>query len=173
MGDSPDSPAPTGPEAFNDTVQQGLEAYAVITLDTDGVILQWSSGAEKIFGYTPPEIVGQPFKVLFTPEDQAANKPGQELGKAATGDTAEDQRWHVRRNGTRVWVTGTVRAARDESGDLTGFAKIARDITSQKLEELQRDALLAREQQARSQAELRWKHLEEISENLPAAIALV
>jgi PAS domain S-box-containing protein len=174
MNNRADSPAPPPePQVPSDTLLQGLESYAVITLDTSGKILEWSTGAETIFGYAASEIIGQPFSVLFTPEDQAANRPAQELSGAAGGDTSEDQRWHVRKDGTRIWVSGTVRAAWNESGELTSFVKIAREITSHKLAELQREALLQREQQARAQAEQSWKRLEEISENIPAVIGLV
>jgi PAS domain S-box-containing protein len=164
---------PPDPTSGSETIRQGLEDYAVITLDTNGTILQWSSGAERIFVYAQSEIIGRPVALLFTPEDQLENGPAQELGLAARQDTAEDQRWHLRKDGTRIWVSGTVRAVRNETGELSGFTKIARDITSQKLQELQRDAKLTQEQTARVEAERRWKHLEEVFENAPVAIIML
>ncbi len=70
-------PAFREPDHANpDVLDQGLKNYAVVTLDPHGRIVQWSAGAEKIFGYTAAEITGQHFGVLFTPEDQAANRQG-------------------------------------------------------------------------------------------------
>jgi PAS domain S-box-containing protein len=160
-------------EPSTDTLLQGLEDFAVVTLDPEGRIVQWSTGAEKTFAYQPAEVLGHSFDLLFTPEDQAAGAPAREMNTAASSGMSEDQRWHVRKNGTRIWVSGTIRAVRDESGVLTGFSKVACDITGQKLTELQREALLAREQMARTQAEQMWKYLEEISENIPAVVGLV
>src|SRR5215831_14160940 len=157
----------------SDVLHQSLQDYALITLDPDGHIMRWSAGAEKMFGYQQSEVAGQSFKMLFTPEDQAANAPARELGEAARSGKAEDQRWHVRKGGSRIWVMGIVRALRTEGGELTGFSKVAREVTSQKLEEMQRDAALHREQAGRLKAEKRWKYLEDIFESLPAIVALV
>jgi PAS domain S-box-containing protein len=156
-----------------DFLRQALQDYAVVTLDSSGKIVQWSDGAERIFGWPASEVVDRSFNLLFTPEDQAADKPGEELGRAARGEASPDERWHMRKDGTRIFISGIVRALRDESGKLISFSKIARDITGQKLAEMQREALLAREQAAPEQAESRWRYLEEIFESLPAAVGLV
>jgi len=169
----PDTQDPTTPEASTETVRETLQDYAMITMNRAGEIVQWSDGAEKVFGYKADDIVGRSFDILFTPEDQEARRPATELSVAAAGKMSEDERWHMRNDGSRIWVTGTVRALTDENGEVTGFAKLARDITSKKLLDLQRDRQLAAEQMAREEAERRWKNLEEISENIPALIALL
>ncbi len=161
------------PASDPEAIRQGLEDYAVIAIDPSGTISQWSSGAERIFGYAQSDIVGRPIATLFTPEDKAANRPAEELSNAARRDTTEDERWHLRKDGARIFVAGTVRAIRNENGELTGFTKIAREITVQKLQELQRDAQLAQEQAARVEAERRWKQLEELFESAPFAITAV
>jgi PAS domain S-box-containing protein len=154
-------------------LSQSLKDYAVITLDREGTIVDWSSGAERIFGYTAEEIAGEHFAAIFTPEDLASNRPVEELRNAMTEQTAEDQRWHMRKDGSRVFLSGTVCPLRNDAGELTGFSKIARDITSQKLAELQKEALLERERAARELAEREWKHMEEIADQIPAGIAVV
>jgi PAS domain S-box-containing protein len=169
----PHTQDPTTPEASTETVRETLQDYALITMNPQGEIVQWSDGAEKVFGYKADDIVGRSFAILFTPEDQEAGRPDTELSVAAGGKMSEDERWHMRNDGSRIWVTGTVRALTDENGEVTGFAKLARDITSKKLLDLQRDRQLASEQMAREEAERRWKNLEEISENIPALIALL
>ncbi len=162
-------PDPASPK----TVSQSLKEYAVITLNREGHIVEWSSGAQKIFGYTREQIKGRHFADLFTPEDQAAGRPAQELRNATNRESAEDQRWHMRKDGGRVFLSGTVCTLQNEAGELTGYSKVARDITSQKLAELQKEALFEREQAAREQAERQWKQLEEIADRIPASVGLV
>jgi PAS domain S-box-containing protein len=156
-----------------EVLRQALQDYAVITLDADGKILQWSKGAERIFGWQESEVGGRSFDLLFVPEDQKAKRPAEELGRAVRGEASPDERWHIHKNGRRIFVAGIVRAIRNESGELTGFSKVAREITAQKLAQLQQEATLYREQARRMEAEKRWKYLEEIFENLPAIVALV
>jgi PAS domain S-box-containing protein len=162
-------PSPASPEVL----RQSLKDYAVVTLNREGRIVQWSSGAEKIFGYTVAEITGRHFGVLFTPEDQAARRPEEELRNATSEESAVDERWHVRKDGGRIWLSGTVCAVQNPAGEVTGYSKVARDITSQKLAELQKETLLERERAAREQAEREWKRLEEIADRIPAIIGLV
>ena len=162
-------PNPASPEVL----RQSLKDYAVITLDREGRIVQWSSGAEKIFGYKPAEIIGQGFAMLFTPEDQATRRPEEELHNATPEESAVDERWHMRKDGGRIWLSGTVCVVQNAAGELTGYSKVARDITSQKLAELQKESLLERERAAREQAEREWKRLEEIADRIPANIGLV
>src|SRR5579885_5574 len=156
-----------------EVLRQALQDYAVITLDPDGKILQWSEGAQSIFGWQESEVTGRSFDLLFAPEDQAANKPAEELGRALRGEASPDERWHVHKQGRRIYVAGIVRAIRNETGEITGFSKVAREITAQKLQQLQQEADLHREQARRMEAERRWKYLEEIFENLPAIVVLV
>jgi PAS domain S-box-containing protein len=166
-------PFPSTVPEHTAALRESLQDYAVITLDPAGKILQWSAGAQRIFGYEQSDVVGRSFALLFTPEDQAANQLAEELTNATRSGVSESDRWHMRKDGARIWVAGLVRASRDESGELTGFSKIAREVTTRKLADLRREALLLHEQAARVEAERRWKHLEEISENIPAFIGLV
>ncbi|HEY7390918.1 MAG TPA: PAS domain S-box protein [Bryobacteraceae bacterium] len=156
-----------------EVLRQALQDYAVITLDVDGKILQWSEGAEKVFGWQESEVAGRSFDLLFSPEDQAASKPAEELGRAVRGEASPDERWHIHKMGRRIFVAGIVRAIRNESGEITGFSKVAREITAQRLQQLQQEADLYREQARRVEAEKRWKYLEEIFENVPAIVALI
>ncbi len=106
--------------------------YAIIMLDTSGRISSWNTGAERILGYSETEIVGQPGALLFTQEDQAAGIPQNEISTALNEGQANDERWHVRKDGTRFWASGYLFALRDHSEKLRGFAKIMRDITERK-----------------------------------------
>ncbi|WP_166395720.1 PAS domain S-box protein [Rubrobacter marinus] len=106
--------------------------YAIFMLDLDGRVASWDEGARRLFGYTDEEILGEPGSALFTPEDVRSGVPERQLEKAAEEGRAEDERWYLRKDGSRVWASGFVRPIRDESGDLRGFAKVARDITHRK-----------------------------------------
>ena len=104
--------------------------YAIFTMMEDGVIDSWNAGAERMFGYTADEIVGANFELLFTPEDRAVGMPLKELAEARRSGHAADERYHVRKNGTRFYCSGVARQL--GAGGL-GFAKIARDLTGQRL----------------------------------------
>ena len=111
---------------------EGVGDYAIFMLDTDGRVSTWNKGAQGLFGYTESEIVGEPASILFTPEDIQDGAPEREFGKAVEEGRAEDERWHVRKDGSRFWASGFVRPIRDEAGNLRGLAKVARDITELK-----------------------------------------
>jgi PAS domain S-box-containing protein len=133
---------------------ENVKDYAIFFLDTEGRIIRWSLGAERILGYQEAEILGQPSSVIFTPEDLQQGVDQQELEQAVTEGRAEDERWHIRKDGTRFWASGITTPLRDETGQLRGFSKIMRDFTERKQAEDERNQLLAREQEARTAAEV-------------------
>src|SRR5205085_12096914 len=99
----------------------------------NGRVRDWNPGAEHLFGYSANDILGKDSSILFTPEDRAAGIPGQEMLTASSEGCAMDERWHVRKDGQRFFVSGVLRAIRDENGTLRGYTKVARDITERKL----------------------------------------
>lgn len=127
--------------------------YALFVVGPDGIIQSWNVGVERVLEYSEPEFVGQPFTIIFPPEDVNSGAPARELEIAATAGRAEDERWHVRKSGTQFWASGVLTALRDDTGALRGFAKIMRDITGRKLAEEERKQLLLRERYAREEAE--------------------
>jgi PAS domain S-box-containing protein len=113
-------------------VLQNVRDFALFTLDVEGLITSWHPGAEELFGYAADEIVGKSGEILFTPEDRAAQVPRQEIEGAISNGCATDERWHLRKDGTRGFLSGSMRAIRDGDGKLVGLAKVARDITERK-----------------------------------------
>jgi two-component system CheB/CheR fusion protein len=101
--------------------------YAVVLIDAHGRIVDWMGGAEHVFGYTAAEAIGQPFGLLFTPEDREAGLDRQEIDVARVNGRSEDDRWHVRRGGARFWGAGILHAVHGEGDALAGFCKIVRD----------------------------------------------
>ncbi|MDQ6677215.1 MAG: PAS domain S-box protein [Acidobacteriota bacterium] len=133
----------TGEAHFRHTESQflmlrdGVKDYAIILLNASGHIVSWNAGAERIFGYSEAEILGQAAQVIFTPEDRRNCQPEQEMQTALARGWAEDDRWHLRKDRTRFLASGVLSALRDEEGQLQGFVKILRDITErQKHEQL-------------------------------------
>ncbi|MGY6156304.1 ATP-binding protein [Paraburkholderia graminis] len=111
---------------------QGVTDYAIFMLSPAGVVTSWNVGAERIKGYTQPEIVGEHFSRFYTDEDKAAGLPAMILASAAKAGRAEREGWRVRKDGSRFWAHVVVDAIRDGEGSLIGFAKITRDITERK-----------------------------------------
>lgn len=113
---------------------QTSKDQGVIVLDRHGVILEWLAAAEEILGYSAQEAVGHHIAMIFTHEDKSKGYPDHELRVAASDRYSEDSRWHVRRDGTRVWVTGSVSAVRDPGEtEVLGFVKMIRDVTDQRI----------------------------------------
>ncbi|MDM9383408.1 PAS domain S-box protein [Chlorogloeopsis sp. ULAP01] len=116
---------------------ENVQDYAIFTLDSNGYIDSWNIGAENILGYQEAEIIGGCASCIFTPEDREQGEDNQELQKAVEEGKAVDERWHLRKDGTRFWACGILTALRDETGSLRGFAKIMRDMTDRKRAEQQ------------------------------------
>jgi PAS domain S-box-containing protein len=111
---------------------EGVEDYAIYMLDTHGRITTWNAGAERIMGYRAQEIIGRRFHRFYTADDVERKKPDQALAVATAEGRFQDERWQMRKDGTQYWASFVITALRDESGKLTGFSTIARDITKRK-----------------------------------------
>jgi PAS domain S-box-containing protein len=128
-------------------MMESLTDYAVFSIDADGRVDSWNKGAKSIFGYSPDEILGKPYEHIFTPDDLERGVPAKEMRLARKKGRAFDERWHIRRDGTRFFASGVMMPLY-LGGTLTGYAKVASDLTQKKrhAEELQ---------QARDELEVR------------------
>ncbi len=122
-------------------LELNIKDFAIIIINPEGVIISWNTGVERIFGYKESEFVGQPFELIFTPEDKAAAIPNQELSKARSSGVASDERWHLKKNGDRFFASGTVRPIiQNGTSPLQigvkpeGFIKVLQDLTQRQLE---------------------------------------
>ncbi|PSC05672.1 hypothetical protein SLNSH_06735 [Alsobacter soli] len=113
-------------------IVESARDYAIFTTDQQDRIRDWYPGAQAVFGWTADEAAGEPAAILFTEEDRAQNEDKKEASTAARDGAAPDVRWHVRKDGSLVFIHGSVRALRDEAGVLLGFLKIGQDLTDQK-----------------------------------------
>src|SRR3954454_8408184 len=92
--------------------------YAVFLLDTEGRILTWNLGGERIKGYAADEIIGRHFSTFYTREANDSGWPAHELSVAAREGRFEDEGWRVRKDGSRFWANVVITALRDENGKL-------------------------------------------------------
>lgn len=125
---------PSNDELFRVMVESAQD-YSIFALDLQGKVVTWNAGAERTFGWKEREIVGRPGQLLYTPEDCERGVPAREMRGALENGWAEDERWHLRKDGTRIWVSGMLHRLH-RNGELQGFVKIVRDLTTRhRLEE--------------------------------------
>ncbi len=104
----------------------------VFTTDLQRLVTSWNPGAERVLGWPEQEALGQTGDIIFMPEERAAGLPEQEARTAIEEGRAEDLRWHLRRDGSRLWANGLMLPLRDEAGAVQGLLKVFRDQTEQK-----------------------------------------
>jgi PAS domain S-box-containing protein len=109
-------------------IVSGSTDFAICTTRPDGTTTSWNIGAERVFGYAADEILGRSIDVIFTAADREAGTPEQERAAAARKGRAEDERWHLRKDGSLFWGSGVLTPLR-KPGE--GFVKIVRDQTAQ------------------------------------------
>ncbi len=108
-----------------------VEEYAIYMLDPNGTVVTWNTGAQKIKGYMPEEIIGKNFACFYTAEDVAAGKPQRNLREAARRGHIRDQGLRVRKDGSTFEAEVILTALRNDKGKLRGYSKVTRDITDQ------------------------------------------
>ena len=116
---------------------ESVHDYAMFQMDREGRILSWNTGSENLLGWKEQEAVGNNVALVFTPEDVAAGAPGKEIETARKRGRAEDERWHMRKDGSRFYASGVLTQVCNDSGKLLGFAKVMRDVTARKEQEEQ------------------------------------
>jgi PAS domain S-box-containing protein len=112
---------------------EGVQDYAIYSMDPQGVVTSWNAGAYRIKGYTAREIIGQNFSRFYTPEDLKQGLPGKVLQTAREEGHYSGEGWRVRKDGSRFWSNVVVTALRDDAGNIIGFSKITRDMTERKV----------------------------------------
>jgi len=143
---------------------EAVRDYAIFVLDPQGIITTWNTGAERIKGYKPWEIIGQHFSVFYPEEDLKSRKPWRELEVAAQEGRFEDEGWRLRKDGSKFWASVIITAIRDADGRLHGFGKVTRDLTEKMLahQELEKALVdLKKEVAERRGAEKRLHNSEE------------
>jgi len=122
-------------------VAESTRDYAIITLDEQGIITSWNKGAEVIFGYSKAEAEGAYYDFIFSAEDRASGVAENELRTARTHGRSQDERWHLRKDGSRFFCSGEATLLKGET--LKGYVKIARDLTGHKRQHEEQSQQLA------------------------------
>ena len=133
-------------------VAESTKDHAIITMDAEGLVSSWNTGAEKCFGYSESEMLGQSADIIFTPEDRAKGAPEMERITALQEGRAEDERWHLRKDGSRFYCSGVMTPLYNNNV-FSGYAKIARDQTDRIRRDSQRETALTHEKASRTNAE--------------------
>ncbi len=126
-------------------VVENAREYAIFSTDLERRITSWNPGAQRLLGHGEDEVIGQAADIIFTPEDRANGVPEAEARTALANGRASNERWHLRKDGSRFWGSGVMMAMRDANKKTIGLIKIFRDQT---------DAREATEALARSRADL-------------------
>ena len=105
--------------------------FAIVVTDRGGIVTDWNSGAEHILGWTADEMCGETADRFFTPEDRAAGRVEAEMRGALTDGRAGDERWHLRKDGSRFWASEEMMPLRGADDEHLGFVKILWDRTAQ------------------------------------------
>lgn len=140
-------------------VVENSTEFAIFSVDLGRRITVWNVGAERLLGYGEQEVLGRTADLIFTPEDRQAGVPEQEAATALAEGRAMDDRWHMRKDGSRFWASGASMLMRNASGEAIGFVKILRDQTTardaqQALEHSQRELTQALATNERQRSEL-------------------
>ena len=139
-------------------LEDNVTDYAIFMIDTEERIASWNIGAERILGYREAEIIGQTAALIFTPEDRISGAEQAEFRIAREKGRSEDERWHLRKNGSRFWALGILTALYDEQRQLRGYSKILRDFTLRKQHEERIEALNTRLEWAMTETHHRVKN---------------
>jgi PAS domain S-box-containing protein len=113
----------------------GIKDYAIVSLDPLGNVAIWNAGAQDLTHWTAAEVIGQPFSVFYSSEEQSAGKPALALATAIAAGRFEEQGWRFRKDGSRFWAEILITPIHDERGQLAGFATLARDRTEHRRSE--------------------------------------
>lgn len=109
-----------------------IEDYAIILLDIEGNIMNWNKGAQNIKGYQASEIIGKNFRQFYTLKDLDEQKPDQLLKLAHDHGHATDEGWRIAKGGKMFWASVVITSIHDESGEVSGYSKVTRDLTEMK-----------------------------------------
>jgi PAS domain S-box-containing protein len=141
----------------------GVMDYGIFMLDPEGNVVSWNIGAQRISGYQAEDIIGRHFSIFYPSDEAKSDKPACELNIAVTEGRVEHEGWHVRQNGSRFWANVVITALRDNTGQLTGFSKVVRDLTDNKIAE---ELLQEQNQRVQEASRLKSQFLANMSHEL-------
>ncbi|KQP11252.1 hypothetical protein ASF28_09460 [Methylobacterium sp. Leaf99] len=163
-------------ERRNAAILESAVDYGILATDLDGRVTSWNVGAARILGWSEAEVLGEPADCIFVPEDRASDTPAREMRTAREMGRANDERWHLRKDGSRFWAMGEMMPLKGEGGAHEGYVKILRDRTAQRRADealRQQTALLQTVTDHLSEAVFRLSADDTITFANPAAAAML
>jgi len=136
--DSPQDPSPQQLSERFDLLAAGAKEYALFLIGADGLLMCWNPGAERLFGFSSNEIIGQHFSRFFTPEDVRSGRPEHELKTSLAEGRADGACWQVRKDGSRFWGQATLTPLRDQHKQVQSFARVVHDLTESQAQDVQK-----------------------------------
>lgn len=124
-------------------IAENAQDYVIVLSDPEDRITDWLAGSARILGWSAEEMLGRTTEMLFTQKDREDEVPARELAQATAGGAALNVRWHVRKDGRRVFLDGHTVALKGPDGNVRGFLKIAQDMTDRKRAQERQAVLLA------------------------------
>ncbi|WDY60025.1 putative bifunctional diguanylate cyclase/phosphodiesterase [Pseudomonas sp. PSKL.D1] len=143
---------------------QSVVDYAIYMLTPNGIVANWNPGAQRAKGYVADEIVGKHYSLFYSEAEREAGIPDQNLRQALDTGRFEEIGLRLRKDGTAFHAHVVIDAVRDDSGQLVGFAKVTRDISQRRQQEME---LL----QAKELAEQYSQEMTKLSQFLDSVIA--
>ncbi len=126
-----------------------VKDYAIFAMDENCRATTWNNGVLEVLGFEETEFIGQDIRqLIFVPEAIELGIPKAEFETAAALGSASDDRWMMRKGGTRFWASGITSAVRDDQGNVVGFSKVMRDLTDQKRDEDELAALATKQSES-------------------------
>jgi PAS domain S-box-containing protein len=119
-------------ERHHQAIVESALDFAIIAADQKGRITDWNAGAEHIFGWSASDMQGEPFDRIFTSEDRLADRISIEMRDAMIEGQVDDERWHMKKDGSRFWAGGEMMLLRGKDGAHEGFLRILRDRSPQR-----------------------------------------
>ncbi len=113
-------------------VVESVRDYAIFQLDSEGKIITWNAGAERLLGWPERQVIGMPMSVVFIPEDIETGQHQKELEQARAEGRAQDERWHRRKDGSRFFASGVLTRAQAPGKGTVTFTKVMQDVTKRK-----------------------------------------
>ncbi len=144
--DHPTPPSEDSSAAWLRLWAGSTQDYSIFAVSPDGIVLTWNPGGERIQGYRPDEIIGQPFSLFYSGPERATGAAAEALRCARATGRSVAEGWRVRRDGTTFWAHEVITPLRDRSGELVGFGAVVQDISDKKSAH---DAVLASERSFR------------------------
>lgn len=120
---------PEQASAFTRLMLESTRQYGVLFYDLERRITGWNGGAHFITGWAAAEVLGKSTATLFVPEDRARRLHEHEAATTLVVGVSEDERWHLRKDGSRFWSSGLSMLLCDEAGQPSGCVKVFRDAT--------------------------------------------